>query len=182
LIVATSILAAAALIATGTIIGVTVAGARPQSRAPGPSAQSLRPPVSQKSSRPQVLTQSRSPRLGPLVLPPPGPGPGGPPGLGGPPASGGKPAIGLPQLTGDSHTEFVVHGQGWVPGQLVTVRLVGVGISPDRVVVDDGGSFSYVINQGHEFFPGGLPLRTYTVIVTAADGTRAVARFAVLRR
>ena len=144
LIVFASALAAAALVATGAVIGPALTGAR---------------------------TQSRLPQLGPILPPPPG--------QTGPPAPGGPPAIGLPQVTGDSHTVFVVHGQGWAPGQPLTVMLQGVGASPDRPVADNFGTFSYAINQSHEFFPGGLPPGEYTVVVTAAGGARAVASFKV---
>ena len=78
---------------------------------------------------------------------------------------------------------FVVHGQGWPAGQVITVKLVGAGagVAPGHVTADDAGTFNYAIDQGQEFFPGGLPLGTYQVVVTAG-GARAVARFAVNRR
>jgi hypothetical protein len=94
---------------------------------------------------------------------------------------GGRPQIALYQRFGDGDTVFVLHGVGWVPGQRVTVALTGVGTSPERPTVDSAGTFSYAINQGHEFFRGPLPPGTYQVAVTAPGGARAVASFVVQR-
>ena len=94
---------------------------------------------------------------------------------------GGRPQIALYQRFGDGDTVFVLHGMGWVPGQPVTVALAGLGASPDHPIVDLAGTFSYAINQGHEFFRGPLPAGTYHVVATAPDGTRAVASFVVQR-
>jgi serine/threonine protein kinase len=93
---------------------------------------------------------------------------------------GGKlrPQIAFYQTFGDSHTVFVLHGVGWVPGEPVTVALAGVGASPEHPIVDRAGTFSYAINQAHEFFRGALPPGTYHVVVTAG-GARAVASFSV---
>jgi hypothetical protein len=91
----------------------------------------------------------------------------------------GRPQIALYQTTGDSHTVFVLHGVGWPPGRAVTVTLAGRGPSPDHPIVDNAGTFSYAINQDHEFFRGGLPPGTYHVIVTSSGGARAEATFAV---
>jgi hypothetical protein len=112
-------------------------------------------------------------QLGPILPPLQQPG--------GPPPQGGRPVIGLPQAIGDSHTSFVVHGQGWMPDQQLTVTLKGHGISPVHPMSDDGGNFNYVINQDHEFFPGLLPLGTYQVMVTQPNGVSAVATFQVNR-
>jgi Protein kinase domain len=89
-----------------------------------------------------------------------------------------RPQIALYQTFGDSHTVFVLHGIGWVPGQTMTVALAGQP-SPEHPVVDAAGTFSYAINQGHEFFRGGLPVGRYQVVVTASGGARAEASFAV---
>jgi hypothetical protein len=94
---------------------------------------------------------------------------------------GGRPQIALYQRFGDGDTVFVLHGVGWVPGQRVTVALAGMGTSPERPTVDSAGTFSYAINQGHEFFRGPLPPGTYHVVVTAPGGARAVASFVVQR-
>jgi len=93
----------------------------------------------------------------------------------------GRPQMALYQSLGDGNTVFVLHGEGWAPGQPVTVTLAGRGASPDQPVVDLAGTFNYAINQGHEFFPGPLPPGTYHVVVTAAGGARAVASFVVRR-
>jgi hypothetical protein len=90
-----------------------------------------------------------------------------------------RPQIAFYQNFGDGHTVFVLHGVGWVPGQPVTVVLAGVGASPDHPIVDRAGTFSYAINQAHEFFRGALPSGRYHVVVTAPGGARAVASFVV---
>ena len=122
-----------------------------------------------------VAGSRRPPPLGPLLPPPP-------PQASALSAPSGTPQIGVSQIQGDSHTIFVVHGQGWPPGRPVTVALAGVRASPEHPVADDVGSFSYAVNQDHEFFAGGLPLGTYEVVVTGPGGARAVARFDVDRR
>ena len=83
------------------------------------------------------------------------------------------------QPYGDSNTTFVVLGAGFTAGQRITIRLAGVGTSPDHPPVDDAGTFNYVINQSHEFFPGGLPPRIYRVVVSAPGGIRRTAVFTV---
>ena len=113
----------------------------------------------------------------PVPLPPPGQQP--PAALAALPP--GKRGIVMNQPAGDSRTSFVVFGGGWVPGSRLTVRLAGVGASPVHPVADSAGNFNYAINQTHEFFPGGLPPRTYHVIVTAPGGARAEAAFTVNR-
>ena len=77
---------------------------------------------------------------------------------------------------------FVIHGDGWPHGKPLTVTLVGFGSSPIHPVADSMGTFNYAINQDHEFLPGPLPLRIYTVRVTDAAGAKAAARFSVNRR
>ena len=89
-----------------------------------------------------------------------------------------RPQIAFYQTFGDSHTVFVLHGIGWPAGQAVTVTLAG-RTSPVHPVVDGVGTFSYAINQDHEFFPGGLPLGSYRVVVTTPGGARATAGFVV---
>ncbi len=121
-----------------------------------------------------IAGSHRPPPLGPLLPPPPQ--------ASALSAPSGTPEVGVSQIQGDSHTVFVVHGQGWPPGRPVTVALAGVHASPEHPVPDDVGSFSYAINQDHEFFAGGLPLGTYEVVVTGPGGARAVVRFDVSRR
>jgi hypothetical protein len=109
--------------------------------------------------------------------------PSGPPPLG--PASAvsvrhpGRPGIAMSQTFGDGYTDFVVQGRGWVPGRRVTIRLAGEGVSPVHPVIDSAGTFSYTINQDHEFFRGKLPPGHYRVIITARGGERAAATFVV---
>jgi serine/threonine protein kinase len=90
----------------------------------------------------------------------------------------GRPQIALYQKFGDSNTVFVMHGEGWKPGEKITVALSGHA-SPVHPIVDDAGTFSYAINQDHEFFRGGLPPGFYNVLVTARGGARARASFTV---
>ena len=147
-----SVAAAAGLIAAGWAVGTSIADS----------------------------TRNRPAALGPIIQPPPG-------GLGGPPpavanAQPGVPNVAVSQPYGDSNTVFIVRGANWPVGKPVTVTLVGVGASPDHPIADDAGTFNYAINQDHEFFPGGLPVGTYTVRITAAGGHSAEARFLVQRR
>jgi serine/threonine protein kinase len=90
----------------------------------------------------------------------------------------GRPQVAFYQTFGDSHTVFVLHGEGWTPGQIVTVTLSG-RVSPVHPVVDEAGTFSYAINQDHEFFRGGLPAGTYHAVASTPNGARAMASFVV---
>jgi serine/threonine protein kinase len=83
------------------------------------------------------------------------------------------------QPYGDGDTVYVVHGSGFTPGARITVRLVGVGVSPDRPVADAQGTFNYAIDQGHHFFRGAITPGAYTVVVTASDGQTASTSFLV---
>ncbi len=145
-----AVVAVAVLMASGVIIGASVADRGQQ--------------------QPQ--------RAGALPPPPPPP----------PPTSAtsaqhpGRPGITVNQTFGDSRTVFVIHGLGWPPGRALTVTLAGVGAAPVHPVADSAGTFSYAINQDHEFFRSGLPLRTYHVVVTGPGGARAVSSFQVNRR
>ena len=77
-----------------------------------------------------------------------------------PPQSGegqrpaGPPTLEVNQPHGDRDTGFVVYGRSWPPGTRLTVALGDRPASPDRPVVDRAGTFNYVVNQRHEFFPG----------------------------
>ena len=83
------------------------------------------------------------------------------------------------QPIGDPDTIFLIHGTGWAPQSRVTVTLAGHGEAPVRPVVDEQGTFNYALNQGHEFFPRGIPPGVYQVVVTGPGGRRARARFEV---
>jgi len=110
-----------------------------------------------------------------------------PPGLAPPPgndpralaAATGKPAVSVSQPTGDGNTSFVVIGAGFAPGAPLTVRLAGIGVSPDHPEADNAGLVNYAINQNHEFFPGPLPPGVYRVVVSAPGGIRRTATFTV---
>jgi Protein kinase domain len=124
------------------------------------------------------LSQSPSAAAGPPLgggFPPPG----GPLNSAAAVSRTGKPQIVMSQPQGDGHSVFVVLGRGWAPGRPVTVALRGVASSPEHPVADSVGTFSYAINQDHEFFSGKLPFGTYRVVVTAPGGARAVASFIV---
>jgi serine/threonine protein kinase len=115
--------------------------------------------------------------------PPPGPPPGQPlPGqslLSSQQPGGPLAEASMSQQAGDSLTGFVVTGQGWPPGRSVTVTLVGVGVAAEHPVVDGAGTFNYLVNQDHEFFPAGLPPGRYQVRVTVPGAGHAVTGFAV---
>jgi hypothetical protein len=85
----------------------------------------------------------------------------------------------MSQQSGDPLTGFVVTGQGWPPGRSVTVTLVGVGTAPGHPVVDGAGTFNYLINQDHEFFPGSIPPGRYQVRVMVPGAGHAVTSFVV---
>ena len=152
--VVASALAVATLVIGGSILGASLNSGR-NSAAPGrPGGPGFPPP------------------------PPPGAVLGTP--LPGP--AGGRPRgqqIVLNQPNGDGNTVFVVHGHGWVPGRRIRVRLVGRRVSPDMPVVDSAGTFSYAINQAHEFFSGKIPPGIYKVLVTASGGEAAEVSFRV---
>ena len=155
-----SCLAAIVLLAAGAAIGDYLAVSKPSAPAGGhPNA-----------------TGSTTPSAS---LPPPGIGP--PPGtdVRNIAAVTGKPAMAINQPTGDGNTTFVVLGAGFTPGARITIRLAGAGVSPVHPPVDNTGVFNYVINQGHEFFPGPLPPGAYRVVVTAPGGVRRTAKFTV---
>ena len=83
------------------------------------------------------------------------------------------------QPFGDGDTVYVIHGSGFAPGTRITVRLSGVGVSPDHPVADAQGTFNYAIDQGHLFFRGPITPGAYTVVVTATDGQTASTSFLV---
>jgi serine/threonine protein kinase len=140
---------AAGLLASGAVIGVSISDSRP-------------PPPPQGST-----------------LPPPPPGTGQAAGPSSAQPTSQRPRITLSQGQGDGYTGFVVYGEGWPPGRRVTITLAGIGSSPIHPTADGAGTFSYTINQGHEFFPGALPLGTYRVTVTGAGGILAAVSFMV---
>jgi hypothetical protein len=149
LIVAAAAGAAAALVAVGVIVGTMLTGTASGTGPSTPTTGALNPPSA------------------------------GPPPSVFPPAPGGRPEIVTLQPFGDPVTIFLIHGTGWAPLSRVTVTLVGHGTSPIRPLVDLQGTFNYAINQGHEFFPRGMPPGAYTIVVTGPGGRQARARFRV---
>ncbi|HEX9066853.1 MAG TPA: serine/threonine-protein kinase [Streptosporangiaceae bacterium] len=91
----------------------------------------------------------------------------------------GRPAMAVAQPMGDPATGFVVIGAGWPRDKQVTIRLAGIGVSPDPPVADQQGNFNYVINQAHEFFRRGIPPGLYTVVATCGP-VRVTAMFSVM--
>lgn len=94
-------------------------------------------------------------------------------------APGTTPEICLSQPYGDGDTVYVVHGSGFQPFTQITVKLSGVGTSPDHPVTDQLGTFNYAIDQGHVFFHGPIPPGTYQVVATEPGGGSAKATFQV---
>ena len=90
----------------------------------------------------------------------------------------GRPVARLSQRFGDGDTAFIVRGAGWRPGSRITISLIGYGASPDHPIADAAGTFSYVINEAHEFFAGPLPPGAYRVLVRDS-GIRRVLPFVV---
>jgi serine/threonine protein kinase len=89
------------------------------------------------------------------------------------------PELCVSQPYGDGDTVYVIHGSGFPPLTPVTIRLDGVGVSPDQPMADLQGTFSYAIDQGHLFFRGPIPPGNYHVVVTASGGRSASASFTV---
>jgi len=92
------------------------------------------------------------------------------------------------QSQGDPSTAFVVAGQGFPPGQPLTVRLTEIGPPPDnkplvdvtstvRPVARANGTFRVPVSQ---LYPGPLQLGLFTVLVTAPDGSQAQTQFMVI--
>jgi serine/threonine protein kinase len=95
------------------------------------------------------------------------------------PALSGTPAVCVNQPFGDSYTDFVIHGAGFLPREPITVAIGGVA-SPDHPTADKEGTFNYVIDQGHYFFHSRpIPPGRYEAVVTAPGGLSATTSFIV---
>jgi hypothetical protein len=108
--------------------------------------------------------------LGPVAVPP---------ALCRPRQPGTTPEICVNQPYGDRYTVYVIHGSGFQPLAQVTVEITGVGTSSDRPVTDARGTFSYAIDQGHQFFRGLIPPGVYEVVCSAPGEHSASATFRV---
>lgn len=183
-----SVLAAAALIVSGGVLGAYLDGGRRTAALSGPASSGSTPSVSSPtgpSSAGPATTPGASPTASsntagfggspPAFGPPPG---GGPPG-GPPPGGNGRPGIYVLPPYGDRYTEYVIQGTGWQPRERLTVTLTGIGRSPVHPTADLTGRFSYVVNQDHEFFLSTMPPGSYRVVVTAPGGAAATAGFQV---
>jgi serine/threonine protein kinase len=96
------------------------------------------------------------------------------------------PYICVNQLWGDGDTEYVIHGNGYVPFSPISIRLVGPGISrvsADRPLADQAGTFNYAVDQGHYFFPGQMqiPPGEYRVVVNASGRSQLTISFHVYK-
>ena len=96
------------------------------------------------------------------------------------------PYVCVNQLWGDGDTEYVIHGNGYVPFSPISIRLVGPGISrvsADRPLADQAGTFNYAVDQGHYFFPGQtqIPPGEYHVIVNAPGRSQLTISFRVYK-
>jgi serine/threonine protein kinase len=96
------------------------------------------------------------------------------------------PELCVSQPYGDGHTVYIIHGTGFGQFETITVKLVGVGVSPDHPVAspdhpvtDLQGAFNYAVDQGHRFFGGPIPPGIYEVSVTAHGGRTASVKFQV---
>jgi serine/threonine protein kinase len=95
------------------------------------------------------------------------------------PKQSSTPNLCVTQPYGDGDTVFVLHGNGFVAFDRVTVKIVGVGVSRDRPLADLQGTFNYAIDQGHQFFRGSIPAGDYKVVVTGPGGRSARTSFRV---
>jgi serine/threonine protein kinase len=94
-------------------------------------------------------------------------------------APAGQPVLCVSQPYGDGDTVFVLHGSGFNPGRPVTITMAGKGVSPDRPLPDQAGSFNYAFDQGHHFFSGPIPTGSYSVTASTAGLPSVSARFRV---
>jgi serine/threonine protein kinase len=95
------------------------------------------------------------------------------------PQASSTPALCVSQPYGDSHTVYVIHGDGFAAGSAITVSIPGVGVSRFRPVADQLGTFNYAIDQGHDFWSGTIPPGDYNVVATGANGRTARTSFLV---
>jgi hypothetical protein len=113
---------------------------------------------------------SGDPAAGPAATPPPACTPRAP---------GTAPQICVSQPYGDGDTVYIIHGTGFPTFTAITVKINGVGVSPDHPVTDLRGTFNYAIDQGHRFFSGSIPPGAYQVVAMTSSGPSASASFHV---
>ena len=155
------VLIAVLLVATGTAIGMAAGRADPPA-ATGSTAAG--------DSSPGSTTAARNATLGPVGAPPPSCTQRSP---------DTTPEICVSQPYGDGYTDYVINGSGFQTFTPVTLTLVGVGTSPVKPMTDLRGAFNYVIDQGHQFFQGPIPVGVYQVMATESGGRSASATFRV---
>ena len=171
------VLAAVVLLGGGIAIGVEVQGSGAQAAGGTPrnTASGSTTPSSTASSSTASNTKGGTDPA-PVASPPPC----------APRQPGSTPELCVSQPFGDGDTVYIIHGTGFPTFATVTVRLVGVGVSPDHPVTspdhpvtDIQGTFNYAVDQGHRFFSGPIPPGTYQVVVTAPGGRSVSASFIV---
>ena len=154
------VLIAVLLVATGIAIGMVAGG----SDSPAATGD----PATGDSSQGGTVA-ARNAALGPVAAPPSCTQH----------SPGTTPVICVSQPYGDGYTDYVIHGSGFQTFTQVTLTLVGVGTSPLKPMTDLQGAFNYVIDQGHRFFQGPIPVGVYQVMATESGGHSATARFRV---
>ena len=166
------VVAAAILLGGGIWIGVELQGSGAQAAGAGPHGAASDSATATRASTASSSTASSTKSgtdPGPVASPPPCT----------PHQPGTTAELCVSQPFGDGDTVFIIHGTGFRRFVTVTVRLVGVGVSPDHPVTDLQGAFNYAIDQGHRFFSGPIPPGDYKVLVTAAGERGASATFQV---
>lgn len=160
------VLIAVLLVATGTAIGMAAGRADP----PPATGNSATGNSAAGDSAPGSTAAARNATLGPVDAPPPTCTPHSP---------DTTPEICVSQPYGDGYTGYVIHGSGFQAFTQVTLTIVRVGTSPVKPMTDLRGTFNYVIDQGHQFFQGPIPVGVYQVMATESGGRSATATFRV---
>jgi serine/threonine protein kinase len=106
--------------------------------------------------------------------------PPGPPPTGLPTGTSTTPKLVMSQYGGEGSSGFEIHGSGFLPGSTISVSLKGHRTSSWHPTADHFGTFNYTVDQGHEFFPGAIPVGRYTVVVTGAGHRHAQTSFQVV--
>jgi hypothetical protein len=114
-------------------------------------------------------TQAAASPLGPVIPPP----------VTCPRPTSDRPHVCVSQPWGDGGTVFIIHGSGFAPNAQVTFTLAGVHAAPETVAADSAGNFNYAFDQGHRFFPGLIPVGTYSAVVTVPGQGTVTASFRV---
>jgi serine/threonine protein kinase len=172
--------AAAVVLLLGGGIGIGVelqgSGARAAGDTPRSTVSSTTTPSSSVASSSTASSTKSGTDPGPVASPPPCR----------PREAGTTPELCVSQPYGDGDTVYIIHGSGFPTFATVTVKLVGVGVSPDHPVTspdhpvtDMTGTFNYAVDQGHRFFSGPIPPGIYEVVASTPGGHSSSATFSV---